>query len=194
MRVVGCELDDHFKAPLKSVLAAGSEAEIDETCKTKATLSSFGVLSLCLWGGVHRNKGSREQFSDCFRSILGACLPGVSVDDLPWLSWIDQLRGHCDSNERDGVCCHLQELKVFDDMQNRSKCLIDVLHKSMFYSCVCKSCALFTNSVLEACSEGIYSEWDCQGFSTNTLRDAPLQEGAVSGGHGSLFLNTPSNV
>lgn len=177
LRIAGLEMIDHFKPSIRSVVALGDQGIASETIGNKASFSTFGLLSLCLWGGVHRSKSTRQPFLDSLTSFLGAVLPGVSCECLPLEAWIENLSGQCQDDVQDGACGHFRALREMHAMEDRSRCLLAMLKHCMHYSFNCRSCLSLAKQVLEAIARGIFDEWDSRGFSRDTLRDAPIHEG-----------------
>ena len=168
-------------------MAFGAAGNIDECNRDKASISTFGVLSLALWSSVHRNVKSRAASESCFKSFLGACLPGLTLDDMPWETWLQQFSPTCVDHVVDNRCCHMVELHEICNVADKPQALLKMVKHMMFYSFKCQACAKVLNEVLGAIAQGIFDEWDERSFSRDVLRDAPVLSGlAVM--DGSLFL------
>ena len=71
--------ENHLFPPIKSMNASHKTESVEACNRQSWSISTFGLLSLCIWGLVHGTEGKGRK-TDCdrtARALLNACVPGI---------------------------------------------------------------------------------------------------------------------
>ena len=164
------DYDIEVMASLKAVGAAGHHGlGTRPHTKERFSITSFGLLCLCLWAWRHRMvEANQEAGRYVLDGLLHTVLPGLAYSDLHMAEMHQDYQGRCDHGHG---CNHLQTtLDKVSKAEEQDK-LITWLGWSTSLAPVCKTLKAMLEESLSALANAIAEEWPKRNFPSDPVRD-----------------------
>ena len=132
LHLVKEDIGKHFNPSLRQMVSKNLIANVEEAHRDRATISTFGILSVSLWASVWRQQHNREAAKRTFSSFLDAFLPSLTLDDIPWEEIVEGAVQMCTDSEVGGKCVHMRQVcNCIDKLIDRRSAMFDVLEQGI---------------------------------------------------------------
>ena len=171
----------HIISSLKSYVSLGV-FDIPSIARETQSMSTFGLLSLFLWGSAYKHGKAQGNARACLEGLMQSCLPGIESSDVDVQGMSGPHQTKCQEDVRQGLCVHLRLLlsRLASEPQqhgfSRLMAWMAILARSS-YAGGCRACSALCCQVLKCLTRSISQEWDSRSFPQDPVRNATLHRG-----------------